>query len=58
MIDTTKAATTIRHLITAGTTEHDLLVVVARKLPEPTSAELSALQDAATAAERRIARKH
>ena len=56
MLDTTQVATEIRHLITAGTAEQDLLVRVARRFPDLTSAELSeALQDATAAAERRAA---
>ena len=59
MTDTTQVATEIRHLITAGTAERELLVRVAQKFPDLTSVELSeALQDATAAAERRIARKH
>ena len=55
MTDTTQVATEIRHLITTGTTERELLVKVARKFPDLTSAELSeALQDATAAAERRV----
>jgi hypothetical protein len=56
MTDTTQVATEIRHLITAGTAEQELLVWVARKFPDLTPAELSeALQDATAAAERRMA---
>jgi hypothetical protein len=43
----------------ADVAAHELLVRVARKFPDLTSAELpEALQDATAAAERRIARKH
>jgi len=41
MLDTTSIATEIARLITAGTTEHQLLVTVARKFPELTTTELS-----------------
>ena len=42
-----------------GTTEQELLVKVARRFPDLTSAELSeALQDATAAAERRVRAKH
>ena len=59
MIDTTPVATEIRHLITTGATEHELLARVARRFPDLTTAELSeALQDATAAAERRVARNH
>ena len=59
MTDTTQAATEIRHLITAGTAEQELLVRVTLRFPDLTSAELSeALQDATAAAERRARAKH
>jgi adenylosuccinate lyase len=52
-------ATEIRHLIATGTTERELLVKVARRFPDLTSAELSeALQDATAAAERSVRAKH
>jgi hypothetical protein len=59
MIDTTPVATEIRHLIVAGVAERELLVTVARKFPDLTSAELSvALQEATAQAEKRAARRH
>jgi hypothetical protein len=62
MLDTTPVAITIRHLISTGTPERELLAAVARHYPELTSAELSAaLQEATTAAERHaveVARRH
>jgi hypothetical protein len=46
MLDTTPVAIAIRHLISTGTPEHELLAVVARCFPELTLAELSeALQE-------------
>ena len=57
--DTTPITTEIARLITAGTTEHELLAKVARKFPELTLAELSAaLQDATAAAKKQVARRH
>ena len=59
MLDTTAITTEIRHLIAIGTAENELLVKVARKFPDLTSAELSeALQDATAAAEAQAARRH
>ena len=53
MLDTTSIATEIARLITADTTEHQLLVTVARKFPELTTTELSqALQHATAQAKR------
>jgi hypothetical protein len=52
VLDTTQVAIEIRHLITAGSTEQQLLAAVARRFPELTSAELSqALQVAQAQAE-------
>jgi hypothetical protein len=57
MADTTQVATEIRHLITAGASERQLLATVAQHFPDLTSAELSqALQVATTAAERQAVR--
>ena len=59
MIDTTQVATEIRHLITAGTAEGELLVRVVRRFPDLTPAELSqALQVATAAAEKQATRRH
>jgi hypothetical protein len=59
MIDTTQVASEIRHLITTGTPEGELLVRVLRRFPDLTPAELSqALQVATAAAERQASRRH
>jgi hypothetical protein len=53
VLDITPA--TIRHLISTGTPERQLLAAVAKRFPELSSAELSAaLQEATTAAERHV----
>ena len=47
MLDTTPITDTIRHLISTGTTERELLAAVARKFPELTLTEcVAALRDA------------
>jgi len=53
MLDTTSIATEIARLITADTTEHQLLVTVARKFPELTTTELSQPLQHATAQAKR-----
>ena len=59
MLDTTPITDTIRHLISTGTTERDLLAAVARKFPELTRTEfVAALQDATAQAERKTLRPH
>jgi hypothetical protein len=51
--------TEITRMITAGIPEGELLVMVTRRFPELTWAELSAaLQDATAAAERQASRRH
>jgi RNase P protein component len=58
LTDTTPVATEITRLIAASKQERDLVVAIATRFPDLTSAELSAaLQDATAAAERRISRK-
>jgi len=58
MPDTTEATATIRHLITLGTAEKELLAAVARKFPELTRMEfVAALQDATESAERQASRR-
>jgi len=52
MLDTTPITDTIRHLISTGTTERDLLAAVARKFPELTLTEfVAAPRDASGGAE-------
>jgi hypothetical protein len=59
MLDTTPVSTEITRLISTGTTEQALLAAVSYLFPNLSPAELSAaLQEATTAAERRIVRKH
>lgn len=59
MLDATPITTAITKLITAGTTEHQLLVAVACKLPDLTTAELSqALQHATAQAEQAAVKRH
>jgi hypothetical protein len=59
MPDTSEPTASIRHLISTGATERDLLAAVARKFPELTRTEfLAALQDATEAAQRQAARRH
>jgi hypothetical protein len=59
MIDVTEIATEIRHLITMGATERDLVALVARHHPDLDRKEfVAALQEATAAAEKRAARKH
>jgi hypothetical protein len=50
MLDTTPVTTTITRLVSTGTTERDLLAVVAGHFPD--------LQDAIATAEKHAARKH
>jgi excisionase family DNA binding protein len=50
MIDTTEVATEIQRMITAGTTDRELLAVMTRRFPNLTLADLSrALQEAVAA---------
>jgi hypothetical protein len=59
MNDTSPVATEITKLIAAGKQERELVIAVAWRFPDLTSAELSqALQVATTQAERRVARRH
>jgi hypothetical protein len=59
MLDTTPVATTIRYLITTGSTEKELLAAVARRFPDLTRTEfVAALQDATAAAEKQATRRH
>jgi hypothetical protein len=59
MPDTTEATATIRHLISTGITERDLLAAVARRFPDLTRTEfVAALQDATEAAQRQAMRRH
>ena len=60
MLDTTQDLTaTMTRLISAGTTEQELLAAVTHLFPNLSPAELSAvLQEATAQAERKAARKH
>jgi hypothetical protein len=59
MLDTTPVTTAIAKLITAGTTERQLLAAVARRFPELSPRDfVAALQDATTAAEKQATRRH
>ena len=59
MPDTSEPTASIRHLISTGATERDLLAAVARKFPELTRTEfVAALQDATAQAERKALRPH
>jgi hypothetical protein len=59
MTDTSPVATEISRLIATGTQERDLVVAIAMRFPELTSAELSqALQVATAEAERRASTRH
>jgi hypothetical protein len=59
MLDVAPIAATIRHLITAGTTEQQLLAAVARRFPELSPRDfVAALQDALEEAQRRVVRRH
>ena len=57
--DTSAVANQLARLITAGTTERELVATVARAFPDLERREfVAALQDATAAAEKRAARKH
>ena len=57
--DTSAVANQLARLITAGTTEGELIARVARAFPDLERREfVAALQDATAAAEKRAARKH
>jgi hypothetical protein len=59
MLDTTPVTATIKHLISTGTSERELLAAVAKRFPELSLAELSeALQADTEQAERQAARRH
>ena len=59
MTDTSPVANEISRLIATGTQERDLVVAIAQRFPDLTSAELSAaLQDATAEAERRASTRH
>ena len=59
MLNTTPVAATIRHLISTGTPEGELLAAVVQAFPELSWAELSeALQAGTEQAERQAARRH
>jgi hypothetical protein len=59
MLDTAPITTAIAAMITAGTTEQELLAAVARKFPDLTRTEfVAALQDATAQAERKTLRPH
>jgi hypothetical protein len=59
MIDVTEIATEIRHLISMGATERELVAQVARHHPDLDRKEfLAALQDATEQAQRRAVRPH
>jgi hypothetical protein len=55
----TSAIANLARLITAGTTERELVATVARAFPDQERREfVAALQDATATAEKRAARKH
>src|SRR5262245_16059429 len=57
--DTSAVANQLARLITAGTTERELVATVARAFPDLECREfVAALQDATAAAEKRAAKKH
>jgi hypothetical protein len=59
MLDTTPVATAITRQINAGVAERDLVAAVARRFPDLDRREfVTALQDAAPAAERQAMRRH
>jgi hypothetical protein len=59
MLDTSNITSAIAVMIRAGTTERQLLAVVAKRFPELSPAELSqALQVAQAQAERKALRPH
>ena len=60
MLDTSNVTATIKHLISTGTTEEQIVGALVQAYPELTLAELSeALQEATEAAERHVAtRRH
>jgi hypothetical protein len=59
MLDTTPITSTITRLITAGTSEQQIVAAVARLFPNLTRSELvAAAQDAMAAAERQASRSH